>query len=187
LILILILQDLILRMAELMIMKPGLWVLGHSKLLMKHDQHGFITETMHKVQADAAVKCQKLARRYLVRKWFVKIEALRTGLMLAVRNRSKDDLLKAIEAITEHGGMDHIPDLKVMNVSARVHMGAISGINVGHDCKYSHAHSLERRLRYNAEGASDGPALFTADSSMEREYDEHEATRRICKTIRTFF
>jgi hypothetical protein len=28
---------------------------------------------------------------------------------------------------------------------------------------------LERRLCYNAEGAPDGPALFTADSSVNRE------------------
>ena len=33
-------QELILRMADLLIMKPGLWVLGHTKLLMKHEQVG---------------------------------------------------------------------------------------------------------------------------------------------------
>eukprot|EP00959_Pyramimonas_sp_CCMP1952_P354276 7422046-Pyramimonas_sp.AAC.1 len=32
-------QELILRMADLLIMKPGLWVLGHTKLLMKHEQN----------------------------------------------------------------------------------------------------------------------------------------------------
>ena len=31
-------QELILRMADLLVMKPGLWVLGHTKLLMKHEQ-----------------------------------------------------------------------------------------------------------------------------------------------------
>jgi hypothetical protein len=39
----------------------------------------------------------------------------------------------------------------------------------------------------NAEGAPDGPALFTANSSVNREYVLVESTpHRICKTIRTF-
>jgi hypothetical protein len=29
---------------------------------------------------------------------------------------------------------------------------------------------------YNAEGAPDGPTLFTADSSVNRKYDEDKAT-----------
>jgi hypothetical protein len=46
-------------------------------------------------------------------------------------------------------------------------------------------HSLERRLYYNVNGAPDTPALFTADSSVNRKY-VHTATRRTCKTIRIF-
>jgi hypothetical protein len=48
-------------------------------------------------------------------------------------------------------------------------------------------HSLERRLCYNAEGAPDGPALFTVDSSVNIEYILMESTpHRICKTTHIF-
>jgi hypothetical protein len=41
-----------------------------------------------------------------------------------------------------------------------------------------------KSLYYNAEGASDGPALFTADSVVNREYVFVERTPdRICKNI----
>lgn len=43
-------EELIMKMAEMCIMKPGLWVLGHTKLLMKHEQHNYVSDALSKVR-----------------------------------------------------------------------------------------------------------------------------------------
>jgi len=105
-------EELIMKMAEMCIMKPGLWVLGHTKLLMKHEQHNYVSDALSKVQLKAALMVQRCMRGWWQRRWFQRMRSIRDFIRQAIVARIKDLLTEGLEMMDMEMPMkgDHLPE-----------------------------------------------------------------------------
>eukprot|EP00854_Cymbomonas_tetramitiformis_P003207 gene3207-4053_t len=104
-------ESLIMKLAELNVLKDGLWCLGHTKLLMKHEQSNVLSEALEAVRLKACILVQKYCRGWYWRRWLKRMVGIRRFVKDAIAKRDEKLLAEGLEKMDDlpsHG--EHLPE-----------------------------------------------------------------------------